>query len=148
MLDSNENYFHSRNRTLPQYSHSLRGSTRDLKWMEEWTTNIKILLILLLLIEIQHTWHAKVTQVTARANGNLLQEFKKYFDDITLNISAWDYKRQPFRLCSHLQKRVNVSINCNVFQHVMSLTARSEGDRWTNGRDETCIHNFIRKPWR
>jgi hypothetical protein len=145
MLDSNEHYFHSRNRTLPQYSHSLRD---QLAIWNDWKNELQILKYKYLLTEIQHTWHAKVTQVTARANGNLLQEFKKYFDDITLNISAWDYKRQPFRLCSHLQKRVNVSINCNVFQHVMSLTARSEGDRWTNGRDETCIHNFIRKPWR
>jgi hypothetical protein len=30
MLDSNEYYFRSRNCALPQDSHSLRGSTRDL----------------------------------------------------------------------------------------------------------------------
>jgi hypothetical protein len=34
-LDSNEHYFPSRNRALPQDSHSLRGSARDL-----WTVSL------------------------------------------------------------------------------------------------------------
>jgi hypothetical protein len=34
-LDSNEHYFLSRNRALPEDSHSLRGSTRDM-----WTVNV------------------------------------------------------------------------------------------------------------
>jgi hypothetical protein len=41
-LDSSEHYLRSRNRALPQDSHSLRGSTRDLWTVRTMVTAYKI----------------------------------------------------------------------------------------------------------
>jgi hypothetical protein len=45
-LDSNEHHFRSRNFALPQDSHSLRGSTRDL-WTVHGATSQKLLIFIL-----------------------------------------------------------------------------------------------------